>query len=582
MFCAFVWFEFDSNKNFQVLKVESASNIIIDLNKNGVADANELVTIDDCFVFSTKPSHLQNKIAKNLAVQEEDALGIGFLAQNFSKQILENQKVKLINSDIFIANKSYKKMLLEKGFAIEEGKAPNENFKKNIIKSRLLNLRIFNNKSHKYHKLNCKYGLLAHNSQILPAGQIPKDAKPCQFCFSSKKHPHKKRLKQHYINSQEFIPNIKSPETAFKNGAFEVYLTDLTKVLKPANTCSTKACQTLLREINQAQNSIDFAIYGYTKVPALQNALQNAQKRGVRIRFVYDLNSKKENIYPDTNYLASIFSLNRADCDPAIMHDKFFIFDNQKVFTGSANISNTDMSGYNSNVMILIDSKDFASIYSQEFEQMYSGSFHKLKSKILNKTFMIDNSQTEIFFSPKDKSLASIIKLVDGAEKYISMPVFLITHKQLTESLVRASKRGVRVKVILDATNAHTSYSKHKWLRQNGIQVKTENFAGKMHSKSIIIDDKYVIIGSMNFSKSGEAFNDENLIILKNEQIAIFYQKFFLYLWQKIPNIWLSKNARAESFDSIGSCHDGIDNDFDGKIDKMDDSCNINKAKIKN
>ena len=40
-----------------------------------------------------------------------------------------------------------------------------------------------------------------------------------------------------------------------------------------------------------------------------------------------------------------------------------------------------------------------------------------------------------------------------------------------------------------------------KLLEEYGIAIKTENYAGKMHSKSMIVDDKYTIIGSMNFSK---------------------------------------------------------------------------------
>lgn len=83
----------------------------------------------------------------------------------------------------------------------------------------------------------------------------------------------------------------------------------------------------------------------------------------------------------------------------------------------------------------------------------------------------------------------------------------------------------------------------------------------------------YTIIGSMNFSRSGEGVNDENLLIIKDPQIAGFYKTFFQYLWKRIPDKWLKYNARAESLDSIGSCTDKIDNDFDGKIDSADDSC---------
>ena len=107
--------------------------------------------------------------------------------------------------------------------------------------------------------------------------------------------------------------------------------------------------------------------------------------------------------------------------------------------------------------------------------------------------------------------------------------------------------------------------------------VKTENYAGKLHSKSIIIDDKYLVIGSMNFSLSGENKNDENVIILENPELAKEYRIFFEYLWKKIPDKWLKMTARAESPDSAGSCSDGIDNDFDGNIDLKDEGCKVKK-----
>ena len=153
------------------------------------------------------------------------------------------------------------------------------------------------------------------------------------------------------------------------------------------------------------------------------------------------------------------------------------------------------------------------------------------------------------------------------------MPAFLITHNELSKALVKAKQRKVDVKIIIDANSVTTRNTKHQVLRQNNIPLKTENYAGKLHSKSIIIDDEYIITGSMNFSNSGENKNDENLLIIKNTKLAKKYKAYFLYLWSKIPDIYLTRNARAESKDSIGSCEDGIDNDFDGLIDAKDTGC---------
>ena len=157
------------------------------------------------------------------------------------------------------------------------------------------------------------------------------------------------------------------------------------------------------------------------------------------------------------------------------------------------------------------------------------------------------------------------------------MPVFIITDKELATSLVKAKNRGVKIRLIVDATNARNKYSQHHYLRKNGIEVKTENYAGKLHSKSVIIDDNFTIIGSMNFSKSGENRNDENVIVIKDKNLTLFYKDYFTYLWGKIKDYCLNHDVAAEGILSIGSCSDGIDNDYDGKTDMLDEGCRMKK-----
>jgi len=362
--------------------------------------------------------------------------------------------------------------------------------------------------------------------------------------------------------------------STYINKIFKLIVSDLTTKTMPDRNCSSDICKEILRNINNSKTSIDMAIYGYSSTPVIEKALKNAVSRGVKVRIVYDLDNKGENIYPDTFKFINNFSQTMSDKNSAearnTMHNKFYIFDNKIVITGSANLSHTDMSGYNSNSIIVINSPKIAEFYLNEFNQMFSGKFHNDKISTPNKTF----ENICVFFSPQDKGITNgILSIVRSAKTYIYIPSFVITEKRITNELIKAKQRGVDIKIIADALNSSTQHSKSRELRAAGVSVKAENYAGKMHSKSMIVDDKYVIIGSMNFSNSGENRNDENLIILEDSGAAKFYKEFFIYQWNKIPDRWLKATPRAEGRDSIGSCSDGIDNNYDGKTDLEDEAC---------
>ena len=559
---------------YNVLNVISPIEIVVDLNNNGTFDDGENIVLKDVFSFSSKLSDDELKLAKKLNISSEDVAALGYFVENFASEILIDKKVKVKflknkSPQIIVDGKSYEKLLLDSGLALKNGKIiNNENFNKKIKLSHYLRLRIYNNKSHKYHKLDCKYGQMAHDYIIMSENQLPDNAKPCGFCMKK----HKKYIKKSRKIKEEIL------NTVISDGGIEVFLTDFTKVFKPNNSCSTRICKEFVNQINSSKTSIDMAIYGYGTVDNVEKALLNAQKRGVKIRIVYDTNSKGENIYPDTLHLIKYFPNSVNDRNPiyknAFMHNKFFVFDNKKVITGSLNLSPTDFSEFNSNAIVLINSVDIAKVYSDKFEKMYNGEFHNTKFVKNITTYKIGDANVTPLFSPVNKPITSaLIPLINNAHSYIYIPTFLITHKDMAQALISAKHRGVKVLIILDATNSHMPYSMHKKLRASGILVKTENVAGKMHAKSMIIDDRYTIIGSMNFSKSGENKNDENLVIIENSKIAKFYRKFFEYQWNYFPSFTLKTDVRSEGKFSKGSCSDGIDNNFDGKIDKFDIGC---------
>ncbi len=179
-----------------------------------------------------------------------------------------------------------------------------------------------------------------------------------------------------------------------------------------------------------------------------------------------------------------------------------------------------------------------------------------------------------IAFSPQDDAVDNaVLPLLKSANQSIDIAMFFLTHKTLTKELVNAHKRGVKVRIILDATGAANGYSKHQYLREHGIAIKIENWGGKMHMKSALIDNRHLIIGSMNWTSAGASKNDENTIVINNFSQAKKFRNFFEKLWLSIDNKWLNGLPQAESLESFGSCSDGIDNDFDHQVDSKDKGC---------
>jgi phosphatidylserine/phosphatidylglycerophosphate/cardiolipin synthase-like enzyme len=100
--------------------------------------------------------------------------------------------------------------------------------------------------------------------------------------------------------------------------------------------------------------------------------------------------------------------------------------------------------------------------------------------------------------------------------------------------------------------------------------VKVENWGGKMHAKAVVVDQQFVVAGSMNWTSAGERTNDENTIVIKSPRIADQFSAYFDKLWHSVDDRWLLDDPDPESKDSGTSWNDGIDNDFDHLIDKED------------
>lgn len=518
--------------------------------------------------------------------------------------------------------KNYEQEVLKAGLAtvyqqsnIADQLKPYENIDKIKAcakKSHRLNLVVLNKKTGKYHKTSCKYGWMASKAELVQQPNFwSKKYKPSCCCFEckdSEKNAIRQELKEDfdiyqtpYKHSVEIVPNIDAnKKQKIKTSVILLFNSPIQYNMFPSDKTRTISGRVLIDELNKLKGEdIYLATYGIAEQPEIVNAFIKAQKRKNKIFGIADVDIYNRSVYKDTFYAMRDFgswktdyAVDRAIADRIIkdtaagrnaergtyngniMHNKFVTLGKNRVWTGSTNLSSSGTGGLNCNLNVLIVSPEITYAYIQEAKQMYAGKFHYTKVPYHIKNVKLDDgSILSVYFCPNPDIIDELVYKIDSAEKYAYVSMFFLTHDRVIEALSKAKQRGVDVKVITCASAANEKYSKHTKIREMGIPLKVENWTGKMHMKTIIIDDKLVTVGSMNATKTASEKNDENIVFIESNKHAAQAREIFETLWNDIPNKWLTGTPKAESPDSGNSCNDGLDNDHDWKYDAQDPDC---------
>lgn len=571
---------------YKILKVIEADKIYIDFNKNNKIDDNELCKIKGISAFAPIKSNYISQISKKLNLSLDEYLKVGLISRTWAKENLTNKNVLVfgLNScfkgeicaiDFIYDKQNYSNFLLENGLAYpsDSNKIGLFSFDMNEVKNNanaLSKIKYFvlNLNSKILHKATCEHAKDISLSEIVFQFDLDLNDKIlCKTCFETKLNT---------LLSKINIPKNKRVynNSPYKNfGNVDLYLINPLKYKKPNSKCETLFCKRLIKEINSAKESIDVALYGFGEQEEIFQALKNAKERGIKIRALADFSENNKNNYSMNEKFINEFDA-VVDKSTSLMHNKFFIFDEKIVMSGSVNISSSGSGGYNSNIAAFINDFEIAKIYKAEFNQMFNSKFSKEKSQNLTDS---SKSDIQVYFSPQDDVFENVLKeLIFKAKRKIYVSSFYLTHEKFISELIFAKKRGVEVLVLVDATSANGFKEKIIKLRKNNIPTIVEDWGGKNHEKTIMIDDEILIFGSCNFTKSGFYKNDENMLVFRNIEMAKFYSDYFLFLFNSIDKKFLISIPRAEGLDSKNSCFDGLDNNFDGKIDFEDVGCKAN------
>jgi phosphatidylserine/phosphatidylglycerophosphate/cardiolipin synthase-like enzyme len=142
----------------------------------------------------------------------------------------------------------------------------------------------------------------------------------------------------------------------------------------------------------------------------------------------------------------------------------------------------------------------------------------------------------EVFFSPNGGCEKAIISVIDNAKQVIFAQAYGFTSKPIAEALIKAKQRQVFIIIILDKSNVKLPTSQITNFVKSGIPIKIDKSHAIAHDKIMIIDNSIVITGSYNFTMNAEHNNAENVVIIRDKQIAeIFIKNWNIHAQHSTP-----------------------------------------------
>jgi phosphatidylserine/phosphatidylglycerophosphate/cardiolipin synthase-like enzyme len=121
-----------------------------------------------------------------------------------------------------------------------------------------------------------------------------------------------------------------------------------------------------------------------------------------------------------------------------------------------------------------------------------------------------------------NNALNVVIPLIENAQKSVTILSFAFTDRVIIDRLIKAYGRGVDVRVYMDYMMYRSQFM-NSGATYIQLAEKIKNFkicrradGGLLHHKVIMVDDEYLVLGSLNFSSNAVTSNDENFLVIRN------------------------------------------------------------------
>lgn len=335
-----------------------------------------------------------------------------------------------------------------------------------------------------------------------------------------------------------------------------------------------------LRAIEGATGTIDFSTFTFGR-PRLLKALIDAADRGLRVRGIVDRSqlaatgtactpagcsfgppfdspdflarsprgrfewAESNGAWPQgaslMEKLAIVLSgaLNGSGVRRApgqrIVHNKLALVDGEVLVNGSPNWSTTGLA-VNLETLetaTLESDPEMLRAFSCMFEAVFTGDPQLIQRRL-------PACQTaRIFFSPMPALrgvLPEILRSADEAATSIDIAMHHFTSPEITSALVRATRRGVKVRMMLDDDDCMLRMpDAMRALTRAGAELRYLGTSCELdqlqHDKFGVFDGRRVINGPANWTKAGIVTNYENFVVHTNPSYVGAFEALFERAW---------------------------------------------------
>lgn len=278
--------------------------------------------------------------------------------------------------------------------------------------------------------------------------------------------------------------------------------------------------------VDGASHSIRACFFDITDTNAVE-ALVRAQRRGVAVQIITDSDNLMEKEDPTRprvvmERLRDAGIPIRDDRRGPLMHHKFMVVDEARVWLGSMNLTTSSIYHHNNNALT-VHSLPLARVFREEFDQLFvEGLFSGHQRRTSHHRVKVGRARMRVFFSPLGGTRDAILEELAQAEHSIRFMAFSFTDMAMADLLVEKKKAGLEVEGIFDDCLID-SRSVYHALRAKGIRCWRDGNQALMHHKVFVIDGRTVITGSYNFSQSAEKNNNEDCVIISSRSLARRY-----------------------------------------------------------